>query len=86
MHARKKGKSGSTPPSRSSQSGWVSYEADEVVDIIVKFAREGKSPSMIGIIISERVSDAVSQHVEFPGSPGSHASIAGRRITTRLSK
>lgn len=54
MHARKKGKSSSKKPFRSSSPDWIAYDPAEVEDIIVKLAKEGKAPSMIGIIMRDQ--------------------------------
>jgi small subunit ribosomal protein S15 len=54
MHSRKKGKSGSTRPLRSSQPNWVSYGEQDIVDLAVKLSREGNSPSFIGIILRDQ--------------------------------
>ena len=54
MYARKRGKSGSKKPIRSLQSSWVTYDADEVEELIIKYAKEGKSASMIGIILRDQ--------------------------------
>ena len=54
MHARKKGKSGSKHPHRTSQPEWVVYDAKEVEEFVVKLAKEGNSPSMIGLILRDQ--------------------------------
>ncbi|MGQ4874222.1 MAG: 30S ribosomal protein S15 [Promethearchaeia archaeon] len=53
LHSRKKGKSGSTRPSRLEKPPWVEYTAEEVEDLVVKLARKGYSKSMIGIILRD---------------------------------
>lgn len=54
MHSRKRGKSGSTRPLRSSPPNWVSYGEQEIVDLIVKLSKEGNSPSKIGVILRDQ--------------------------------
>ena len=54
MHARKKGKSGSKRPLRSSTPNWVTYGEKEVVELIVKLNKEGNSPSKIGLILRDQ--------------------------------
>ena len=49
MHSRRRGKSSSTRPPRAKSPDWCSYSIEEVEDFIVKLAREGHGPSMIGI-------------------------------------
>lgn len=54
MHARKKGKSGSTHPPIKTHPKWVQYNKDEVVDLIVQLAKEGKNLSQIGLILRDQ--------------------------------
>ncbi|MHA1721623.1 MAG: 30S ribosomal protein S15 [Candidatus Baldrarchaeia archaeon] len=54
MHARKKGKSSSTRPPRRTSPEWVKYSPQEVEDLVVKLAREGNPPSIIGIILRDQ--------------------------------
>ena len=51
-NARRKGKSGSTHPVRSSPE-WVVYEPNEIEELIVKLVKEGNSPSKTGIILRD---------------------------------
>jgi len=53
MHSSAKGKSRSTKPSKKVVSGWVKYKPKEIEFLIVKFAKEGKSPSQIGIYLRD---------------------------------
>ncbi len=54
MHARKKGKSGSTKPERDEAPSWVAYSKEEVEELIVKLAKEGHASSKIGIILRDQ--------------------------------
>ncbi len=54
MHTRRKGKSGSKHPQRSSSSEWIIYSPEEIEEQIVKLAREGNSQSKIGIILRDQ--------------------------------
>jgi len=54
MHARRKGKSGSTRPPRKTPPEWVRYTPEEVEALVVKLAKEGHPPSMIGIILRDQ--------------------------------
>ncbi|NVM54436.1 MAG: 30S ribosomal protein S15 [Candidatus Helarchaeota archaeon] len=54
MHSRKRGKSSSTRPPRAKAPDWFSRSADEVEDLIVKLAREGSPPSMIGTTLRDQ--------------------------------
>ena len=73
MHSRKKGKSGSTRPIKSIPE-WVTYNAQEVEKLIVKYAKQGNSASVIGMIL--RDSHAI---------PSVHA-ITGKRIAKVLAE
>lgn len=53
MHSRKKGKAGSTRPFRKGMPSWVRYKPGEIELLIVKLAKEGKSPSQIGMILRD---------------------------------
>ena len=53
MHSRDHGKSGSTKPSKKSVPIWIRYKPKEVEMLIVKLAKAGNTPSMIGIILRD---------------------------------
>lgn len=53
MFSRKKGKSGSTAPSEKKIPSWVNYSAKEIELLVVKYAKEGKSPSQIGLFLRD---------------------------------
>ncbi|RLF46793.1 MAG: 30S ribosomal protein S15 [Thermoplasmata archaeon] len=52
MHARRKGKSGSKHPVERVHPEW-SLKAEEIEQLIVKLAEEGKPPAMIGLILRD---------------------------------
>ena len=52
MHARRKGKSGSKHPIERIHPEW-SIKAEEIEELIVKLAEEGKEPAMIGLILRD---------------------------------
>ncbi len=54
MHSRRRGKSSSTRPPRAKAPDWFSRSPEEVEDLIVKLAREGLNPSMIGTILRDQ--------------------------------
>ena len=54
MHARRKGVSGSTKPSRSLAKEWISYSKDEIEELIVKLVKEGNTPTKIGLILRDK--------------------------------
>jgi small subunit ribosomal protein S15 len=72
IHARKKGKSGSSKPLASSVDKWLEYNNDEIVALVVDMAKEGKDASQIGLILRDQY-----------GIPDVHA-ITGKKMTTIL--
>ena len=56
LHSRKKGKSGSSPPTKEGIPEWTSYSKEEVEEIIRKLAREGVPPAKIGLILRDQYS------------------------------
>lgn len=53
MHSRKHGKSGSTKPTKKVLPSWCKYKTKELELLIVKYAKEGKKPSQIGIYLRD---------------------------------
>lgn len=53
MHSRAKGKSGSTRPSNPQKPAWVPIKAKEIEMLVVKLAKEGKRPSVIGTLLRD---------------------------------
>ena len=53
MYSRKKGKSGSTRPTKTTIPSWCKHKGKEVEILISKLAREGHSSSKIGIILKD---------------------------------
>jgi len=54
MHARKRGKSGSKRPISKLPPSWLKLTPEEVESLVVKYAKEGYPPSMIGIILRDK--------------------------------
>ncbi len=54
MHSKKKGKSRSKRPLRTSSPPWSEYSREEVIDLILKYRKEEYSPSMIGIVLRDQ--------------------------------
>lgn len=52
-YSRKKGKSGSHKPLSKALPGWIRYKPKEVEMLITKLSKEGKSPSVIGLIMRD---------------------------------
>lgn len=53
MHSRKHGKHGSHKPEKR-RPAWLMYEPVEIEKLIVKFAKEGKTNSQIGLILRDQ--------------------------------
>ncbi|MBN1544859.1 30S ribosomal protein S15 [Candidatus Woesearchaeota archaeon] len=53
MHSRDKGASGSKKPLKKSVPTWIRYKPKEIELLIGKMAKEGKSPSQIGLILRD---------------------------------
>ena len=53
MHSRRKGKSASKRPPRPTLPDWCNRAPEEVEDIIIRLSKEGKSKSMIGVILRD---------------------------------
>ena len=53
MHSRDKGKSGSTKPTKKTSPSWSQYKPKEIELLIVKYAKEGKAPSQIGMFLRD---------------------------------
>lgn len=54
MHTRRKGKAKSTRPPRTKSPEWFTRTADEVEALVVKLAKAGEPPSMIGTIMRDQ--------------------------------
>ncbi len=72
MYSRKKGKSRSVHPSKKQVPTWVTYSAKEIELLVVKYAKEGKSSSQIGLLLRDEY-----------GIPDVNV-ITGKSITTIL--
>ena len=53
IYSRKKGKSGSTKPLRTTCPSWVRYSSKEVEKLVVKLGKNGYPPSQIGLILRD---------------------------------
>ena len=53
MYSRKRGKSGSTQPTVKKVPAWLAYSEKEVELLVVKLAKEGKTPSSIGLFLRD---------------------------------
>ncbi|MEM4268296.1 MAG: 30S ribosomal protein S15 [Candidatus Woesearchaeota archaeon] len=53
IYSRKKGKSGSTKPMKQQTPAWMSYKPKEIEILVLKLAKEGKTPSQIGVYLRD---------------------------------
>ncbi len=53
IYAHRRGRSGSKRPLRTSPPAWVQYTPEEVEQLVVKLAKDGNSPAMIGTILRD---------------------------------
>ena len=53
MYSRKKGKSKSKKPLQKTVPTWVRYKEKEIELLVVRLAKEGKTPSQIGIALRD---------------------------------
>lgn len=54
LYTSKRGRSGSTRPISKKTPPWCKYTSDEVEELVLKLAREGNSPSTIGVVLRDR--------------------------------
>lgn len=54
MHSRKKGKSSSTHPLRTSTPQWEEVSSEDIENFVVEYAKKGHSSSEIGIIMRDQ--------------------------------
>jgi small subunit ribosomal protein S15 len=54
MHSKKKGKSGSKHPAAEISPKWLQYSKEEVVELVLQLAKEGKNTSKIGLILRDQ--------------------------------
>lgn len=53
MHSRARGKSGSLKPIQKTKPVWIRYKPKEIELLMVKLAKEGKTPSQIGTLLRD---------------------------------
>ncbi|MBI4214653.1 30S ribosomal protein S15 [archaeon] len=54
MHTGKRGKSGSTHPPTGQSPSWLQFSREEVVQLITQLAKQGKTASIIGVILRDQ--------------------------------
>ena len=53
LYSHRKGKAGSKKPLRRVKPSWVRYEAKEVEQLVLKLAKQGMLPAMIGLTLRD---------------------------------
>jgi len=54
MHIRRKGKSHSKRPVVMAKPEWVTLSREEIAELVIKLAKEGRRPSEIGMILRDQ--------------------------------
>lgn len=54
MHSRMRGRSSSTRPLSKRPPSWMKLTPDEVESLVVRYAKEGNSPSVIGVLLRDQ--------------------------------
>ena len=54
LHSGKRGRSGSSKPLHSTASAWMKATSDDVIAIVEKLSKEGKTPAQIGEILRDQ--------------------------------
>lgn len=54
MHSRKRGRSMSKRPLSKRPPSWMKLTPDEVESLVVRYAKEGNSPSVIGVLLRDQ--------------------------------
>lgn len=54
LHARRKGRAASKRPIIKENPSWVTLEAPEIVELIMKYSKEGTTPALIGLKLRDQ--------------------------------
>ena len=54
MHARRRGSSGSKKPLTKEKPAWLTMDAAEIEELVVKYVGEGKNSAMVGLILRDQ--------------------------------
>jgi small subunit ribosomal protein S15 len=97
MHSKKKGKSGSKRPISRTIPKWIQYSKDEIIELILQMAKEGKNASIIGLILRDQhgipgvkiltgktISEILKEHNVLPKYPEDLMNLMRKAV--RLSK
>jgi len=96
MHSRKKGKSGSKRPLGKASPRWVKYKKQEIEKLVLKYAKEDKSSSEIGMILRDQfgiplvkratgksVSDIMKENQIYPKIPEDMFNLLVKAVNLR---
>ena len=96
MHSRRKGKAGSKKPAKKAAPSWLRYKTKEIELLIVKLAKEGKTPSQIGtylrdvygmpdvsVIAKKRVTDILKEKKLLKEIPEDLMALMKKAVTLR---
>lgn len=69
MYSKSKGKSGSSKPNQKKDTEWIRYGQKELEMMIIKLAKEGNSPSKIGLVLRDSygipsIKDAIEKTIQ----------------------
>src|SRR5438128_11000181 len=53
IHSHRHGKSHQTRPTSKRPPSWLTYSADEIVSLVIKLAKDGRTPGQIGVILRD---------------------------------
>ena len=53
IHSHRHGKSHQTRPTSKRPPSWLTYSADEVISLVIKLAKDGRTPGQIGVILRD---------------------------------
>jgi len=96
MYSKRKGKSGSIRPAVLKTPEWVKISKEDCENLIVKFAKEGKSMAEIGLILRDqyavplvklvlgcKIKDVIEKHQLLPKLPEDIAALAKKALRIR---
>ncbi len=96
MHSKKRGKSGSTKPYLTEPQEWIPIESKEIIELVIKYYKQGSSQSEIGIILRDKyavpsiklvtgksVLDILKENELAPSTPEDLLSLIRRAMTLR---
>lgn len=96
MHSKKRGKSRSKRPLRTSPPPWSEYPREEVIDLVLKYRKDEHSPSMIGVILRDqhgipsvklvtgkKITKILEEHEEAPKLPEDLVNLMRQAVNLR---